>query len=68
MKKDPLVDPLNFFSSPEFQSYFEQAILKPILSKVFQYLYPYLIGFTCLWVIMFLSTIIILVILIRARI
>jgi hypothetical protein len=61
-------DPLAFLSSPEFQTYVEQTILRPILSKVFSHLYPYVLAFTLLWGIMFLSTIIILIILLRARI
>lgn len=60
-------DPLKYFSTPEFQSYFEKNILVPILSKVFQYLYPYIVALTLLWVIMFLSIIIILVLLFRAK-
>jgi hypothetical protein len=61
-------DLLALFSSPEFQSYVEQNILRPILSKVFHHLYPYIMAFILLWAIMFLSTIIILVILLRARV
>lgn len=61
-------DPLQYFSSAEFQAYFEKNILVPILSKVFQYLYPYIVALTLLWVIMFLSIIIILVLLFRAKI
>ena len=64
MKKDIL----SIFASAEFQSYFEQNILRPILHRVFDYLYPYILGLTLLWVIMFLSIIIILLILLRARI
>jgi hypothetical protein len=60
-------DPLQYFSTPEFQAYFEKNILVPILSKVFQYLYPYIIALTLLWVIMFLSIIIILILLFRAK-
>jgi hypothetical protein len=68
MEKHPLADPMAFFSSPEFQSYIEMNVLKPILAKVVSYLYPYILAFTCLWVIMFLCMIIILVVLVRARI
>ena len=67
MKKSTF-DIMAIFSSPEFQSYFEQNILRPILGRVFQYIYPYLIAITLLWVVMFLSTVIILIILLRARI
>ena len=61
-------DMLAIFSSPEFQNYFEQTILRPILLRVFHYIYPYLMAFTLLWVIMFLSIVVILIILVRARI
>lgn len=67
MKKTTL-DLLGVFSSQEFQNYFEQNILKPILSRVFQHIYPYLLAFTLLWIVMFLSTVVILIILLRARI
>lgn len=68
MKKHPLADPVAFFTSVEFQNYFELHVLKPILARVIQYLYPYILAFTFLWVIMFLCTVIILVVLLRARI
>jgi hypothetical protein len=68
MKKHPLIDPVLFFSSPEFQSYFEINILRPILAKVLNYVYPYLVALTMLWVIMFLCMIVILFVLFKARI
>ena len=68
MKKHPLADPVAFFTTPEFQNYFEQHVLKPILARVVQYLYPYILAFTFLWGIMFLCMVIILVVLLRARI
>ena len=68
MKKHPLADPVSFFASPEFQAFLEKNVLKPILSKVFSYLYPYLLAITGLWIIMFLCMIIILIILFRARV
>ena len=61
------MDPLKIFSSPEFQTYLENNILRPILAKVFNYLYPYILGFTILWVIMLLSIIIVIVMLLRAK-
>jgi len=68
MKKHPLADPIQFFSSQEFQNYFEVNILRPILAKVFQHLYPYLLAISLLWIIMFLCMIVILVVLVKARI
>lgn len=61
------MDPLKIFSSPEFQTYLENNVLRPILSKVFNYLYPYIVGITLLWVIMLLSIIIIIIMLLRAK-
>ena len=61
------MDPLKIFSSPEFQTYMENNILRPILSKVFNYLYPYILGFTILWVFMLLSIIIVIIMLLRAK-
>jgi hypothetical protein len=61
------MDPLKIFSSPEFHTYLENNILRPILAKIFNYLYPYILGFTILWVIMLLSIIIVIVMLLRAK-
>ena len=58
MKKDMVV-------STEVQEFLEQTILRPILEKVFSYVYPYLLGIALLWVVMFLCTIVILVLLLR---
>jgi ABC-type bacteriocin/lantibiotic exporter with double-glycine peptidase domain len=55
----------DFLSSPEIQSFLENNILKPLLDKVFSYLYPYLLGIMSLWIIMFLCTIMILVLLLK---
>lgn len=59
MKKDMVV-------STEVQEFLEQTILRPILEKVFSYVYPYLLGIALLWVVMFLCTIVILVLLLRS--
>ena len=58
---------MKIFSSPEFQTYLENNLLRPILSKVFNYLYPYILGITILWVFMLLSIIIIIIMLLRAK-
>ena len=55
----------DFLASAELQTFLEQSILKPLLGRVFHYLYPYLLGVMLLWVIMFLCTIMILVLLLR---
>lgn len=56
---------LDFLGSPDVQLFFEQSVLQPLLAKVFQYLYPYLLGVMLLWGIMFLCTVVILVLLLR---
>jgi len=58
----------NFLISPDVQLFLENVILRPLLEKVFNYLYPYLIAIASLWIIMFLCTIMILVLLIRTGI
>ena len=58
----------DFLASSDVQTFLEHSILKPLLDKVFQYLYPYLLGVMSLWIIMFLCTIMILVLLVRAGI
>jgi hypothetical protein len=55
----------DFLLSPEIQSFLENNILKPLLDKVFSYLYPYLLGIMSLWIIMFLCTIMILLLLLK---
>jgi len=54
-----------FLMSQEVQTFLENNVLRPLLEKVFKHLYPYLLGIMALWVIMFLCTIVILVILLR---
>jgi len=60
--KKPVSD---FLASSDVQTFLENIILRPLLEKVFQYLYPYLLGIMALWIIMFFCTIVILVILLR---
>ena len=50
----------------DIHEFLEQTILRPILEKVFSYVYPYLLGITILWIIMFLCTIVILILLLRS--
>lgn len=57
---------VNFLDSPDVHRFLEQSVLRPLLDKVFQYLYPYLLGIMLLWIIMFGCTIVILIILLRA--
>jgi len=53
----------DILASSDVQTFLEHSILKPLLDKVFQYMYPYLLGVMSLWIIMFLCTIMVLVIL-----
>ena len=57
---------LEFLGSADVQHFFEQAVLRPLLDKIFQYLYPYLIGVMLLWGIMFVCVVLILVIILRS--
>lgn len=57
---------LEFLGSTDVQQFFEQAVLRPLLDKIFQYLYPYLIGVMLLWGIMFVCVVLILVIILRS--
>ena len=57
---------LEFLGSTDVQQFFEQAVLRPLLDKIFQYLYPYLIGVMLLWGIMFVCVVVILVIILRS--
>lgn len=60
-----LKDVLSLASQPETHSYVESNILKPILQRVFQHLYPYILGVMTLWILMFFCMAIILLLLVR---
>jgi hypothetical protein len=60
-----LKDVLALAGNPETHSYIELKIIKPILQRVFQHLYPYIMGVMTLWILMFLCMAVILLMLVR---
>jgi hypothetical protein len=57
---------LEFLGSADVQQFFEQAVLRPLLDNIFQYLYPYLLGVMLLWGVMFICIMLILVMIMRS--
>ena len=55
----------DFLGSPDVQQFFEQSVIRPLLAKIFQYLYPYLLGVVLLWGIMLVCIVLILVLVLR---
>jgi len=55
----------DFLGSPDVQQFFEQSVIRPLLDKIFQYLYPYLLGVVLLWGIMLICIVLILVLVLR---
>ena len=56
---------LEFLGSTDVQQFFEQAVLRPLLDKIFQYLYPYLLGVMVLWGIMLVCIVLVLILILR---
>lgn len=56
---------IEFLGSPDVQQFFEQSVIRPLLGKIFQYVYPYLLGIMLLWGVMFICIVLILVMIIR---
>jgi hypothetical protein len=56
---------LDFLGSADVQQFFEQSVIRPLLDKVFEYLYPYLLGVMALWGIMFICIVMILIMILR---
>jgi hypothetical protein len=57
-----------FLGSADVQQFFEQSVIRPLLEKIFQYLYPYLLGILVLWGIMLICIVLVLVIILRTGI
>jgi len=57
-----------FLGSADVQQFFEQSVIRPLLDKIFQYLYPYLLGVMVLWGIMLICIVLILVLILRTSI
>ncbi len=55
-----------FLGSPDVQQFFEQSVIRPLLDKIFQYLYPYLLGVMVLWGVMFICIVLILITILRS--
>lgn len=60
-----LKDVLALAGTPETHSYIEINVIKPILQRVFQHLYPYIMGVMTLWILMFVCMTVILLLLVR---
>lgn len=57
-----------FLGSADVQQFFEQSVIRPLLEKIFQYLYPYLLGIMLLWGIMLICIVLILIVILRTGI
>ena len=57
-----------FLGSADVQQFFEQSVIRPLLEKIFQYLYPYLVGIMLLWGIMLICIVLVLIIILRSGI
>ena len=63
---DPLIqDILEKLKSPDVQSSFENQVLRPMISRILNILYPYIFGVMLLWLMMFVCLALILLILVR---
>ena len=56
---------LEFLGSADVQQFFEQSVIRPLLDKIFQYIYPYLLGVMVLWGVMFICIVLVLVLILR---
>jgi len=55
-----------FLGSADVQQFFEHSVIRPLLDKIFQYLYPYLLGVAVLWGIMLVCIVLVLILVLRA--
>jgi hypothetical protein len=55
-----------FLGSADVQQFFEHSVIRPLLDKIFQYLYPYLLGVVVLWGIMLVCIVMVLILVLRA--
>jgi len=63
---DPLIqDVLEKLKSPDVQSSLENQVLRPMISRILNILYPYIFGIMLLWLMMFICLALILLILVR---
>jgi len=63
---DPLIqDIMEKLKSPDVQSSLETQVLRPMISRILNILYPYIFGIMLLWLMMFVCLALILLILVR---
>jgi hypothetical protein len=63
---DPLIqDLIEKLKSPDLQASLESEVLRPMISRILNILYPYLFGVMLLWLMMFVCLAMILLILVR---
>jgi len=63
---DPLIqDLIEKLKSPDLQASLESEVLRPMISRILNILYPYLFGVMLLWLMMFVCLALILLILVR---
>jgi hypothetical protein len=63
---DPLIqDIVEKLKSPDLQATLESEVLRPLISRILNILYPYLFGVMLLWLMMFVCLALILLILVR---
>jgi hypothetical protein len=63
---DPLIqDLMEKLKSPDVQSSLETQVLRPMISRILNILYPYIFGIMLLWLMMFVCLALILLILVR---
>lgn len=58
-------DCVEFGGRPETHSYIETHVVRPMMVRIFNQLYPYLLAVLVLWVLMFICLAVILVVLLR---
>lgn len=61
-------DILEFGAKPETHTFLELHVIRPILSRIFKQLYPYILGVLVLWVLMFTCLAVIVILLTRGSI
>lgn len=62
-----VTDAMNRVKNPDVQAALQTNIFAPILARILDVLYPYLMAIVGLWAVMFLGIIAILIILIRSK-
>ena len=58
-------DVLIFFADPSTHAFVESSVIRPLLSRIFSSMYPYIVGVLLLWMLMFTCLIVILLLVVR---